>query len=111
MLEEFHDHSQAVMSITSSTNSSKIASGSVDKTIRVYDSRSGDVLHTILVDYEINSVCFSPDADKIVYGTSGSVVVWDLIKEQMTFERNGSSAALHSHRMAVALLLDSRMGL
>jgi WD40 repeat protein len=43
-------HTQAVTSVASSCDSSLVASGSFDKTVKIYDARSGDVLHTISSD-------------------------------------------------------------
>src|SRR6202041_889313 len=48
-------------------------------------------LQTIVADAAVESVCFSPDGDAIVYATDTSVVIWDIVKEVVTFEWQSGS--------------------
>lgn len=74
-------HTDAIRSVAFSADGSRIVSGSFDKTIRVWDVASGEVVagpfkgHTAYV----RSVAFSPDAKRIASSSDdGSVRVWDV---------------------------------
>jgi WD40 repeat protein len=57
----------------------KITCASHDPTmISVYDKDTGNILHTIQAQSNIEALCFSPDGHKIVHATGSSVGVFDL---------------------------------
>ncbi|KAF8750366.1 WD40 repeat-like protein [Rhizoctonia solani] len=72
-------HKFSICSVTFSPDGQLIASGSDDRTICVFDSRSGDLVLGPLKGHEapVRSVVFSPDGSHIVSGSDdGSVRAW-----------------------------------
>ena len=72
-------HDNGVNSVTYSPDGLRIASGSTDGTIRVWDAKSGAQL-AILCEHEdgVNSVTYSPDGHYIASGSAdGTIRVWD----------------------------------
>jgi hypothetical protein len=62
-----------------SLDGSRIASGSYDNSVKVWDSRSGTEVATLRGHTEqVTSACFSPDGSRIVSSDStGKTLVWD----------------------------------
>jgi WD40 repeat protein len=72
-------HSDWVYSVAFSHDSTKLASASRDKTVKVWDASSGACLHT-LEDHssDVNSVAFSHDSTKLASASYDKTVkVWD----------------------------------
>ena len=75
--------------IAFSHDSKMIAIGSRDRTIRVLDASSGDVLKTFYVGVDMGSLTFSPDNKQIVIGSTDvekNVRVFDIEKEMLIKE-------------------------
>jgi WD40 repeat protein len=70
-----------VTSVACSFDSSLVASGCKDGTVKVYDARSGDVLHSISTNDPIYSVQFPIHSDKILYTNENTATTWDLSRE------------------------------
>jgi WD40 repeat protein len=85
-------HTGAVNSVAYSPNGSRIASGSSDGTVRVWDSITGQTLAELKGDPAgVMSVAFSPDGTRLATGTwDGASKVWDVTTGQavLTFEGN-----------------------
>ncbi|CCA73757.1 hypothetical protein PIIN_07712, partial [Serendipita indica DSM 11827] len=78
-------HDDSVNTIAFSPDGSKIASGSNDNTIRLWDVVTGQPLGEPLRGHggSINSVAFSIDGSQIVSGSSGNTIqVWDTVTGQ-----------------------------
>jgi WD40 repeat protein len=54
-----------------------LASGSDDKTIKLWDAQSGQVNSTLNVDSGVNAVTWSPDAKSLASGSDDKTVrIW-----------------------------------
>jgi len=73
-------HSNVITSVAFSPDSSKIASGSFDQTIKIWDVNSGVVFRTLSGHKNyVYSVAFSADGSKIVSGSADSTIkLWDI---------------------------------
>ena len=81
-------HTDEVFSVAFSPDSKMLASASADKTIKLWDTQTGESLPqaeelTKLSKFEgnVNSVAFSPDGTVLASGAVGGVRFWDLKKE------------------------------
>ncbi|KAF7973424.1 hypothetical protein HWV62_15237 [Athelia sp. TMB] len=84
-LRTLHGHSADVNTVAFSPDGSKIASGSTDSTVRLWNVASGQENLPPFQGHEsrLQSVSFSPDGDKIVSGSSdGTVRVWNILGGQ-----------------------------
>ncbi|KAL5526138.1 hypothetical protein ACEPAG_7476 [Sanghuangporus baumii] len=73
-------HTDDINSITVSHDGGRIASGSRDKTIRVWSAFSGELIaDPFEVDDAVRSVAFSSDGKQVVSGSRGGTIhVWDV---------------------------------
>ncbi|KLO10958.1 WD40 repeat-like protein [Schizopora paradoxa] len=73
-------HDGAVYSVTFSPAGHHLVSGSLDRSMMIWDVRSGDVLHTISRAHEqpVSSVAYSLNGDQIVSGSDDCTIrLWD----------------------------------
>ncbi|KAF7363055.1 WD40 repeat-like protein [Mycena venus] len=77
VLPPFEGHTNTVRCVAFSADGERIVSGSPDKTVRVWDSRTGALLvGPIQHDDKLMSVAFSPDGERIVSG-GNDIMVWN----------------------------------
>ena len=78
-LKTLEGHSSWVNSVAYSPKGTRIVSGSVDETIKIWDANTGECLKTLEGNSGIvNSVAYSPDGTKIVSGSlDRTVKIWD----------------------------------
>ncbi|RYP69543.1 hypothetical protein DL771_006058 [Monosporascus sp. 5C6A] len=78
-LQTFEGHSNWVTSVAFSPDGSRISSGSGDRTVRIWDAKSGKEVRKLEGhDLWFNSVVFSPDGSRNISGSDDSTVrIWD----------------------------------
>ena len=85
-------HSSSVKSVAFSPDGSRIASGSSDRTIKIWDAKSGKEIRTL--EGHSDSVAFSPDGSRIASGSADRTIkIWDakLGKKIHTLEGHSGS--------------------
>lgn len=101
-------HTQRVTSVSISSSGQWIASGSDDRTVRIWQA-NGKHLHTLEIGEQVNDVAFSPDDQSIaVITTQGTVQRWSpqTGKQLSSFTASpqGTGLAFHpqGHQLATA---------
>ena len=80
LLRTLTGHTGGVLSVTYSPDGKKLASGSADGTVRIWDVGRGECERTLTghTSY-VNSVTYSPDGKKLASGSyDGTVRIWDV---------------------------------
>lgn len=73
-------HSAAISYVALSPDGDYFATSSYDKTIKVWDIRTGTILRTIKQNSLIDAVCYTPDAEHIVTGGQDGIVnIWNVM--------------------------------
>jgi len=90
-------HTRGVTAVAYSPDGLQLASGSIDSTIRIWDTLIGEETMILLHngDAVVNSVAFSPSGESIASGTSSGVYIWTNLTSQPT------SLQLNGHLRAV----------
>ena len=78
-LQTLKGHRNSVTSVAFSLDGQRLASGSWDKTIKIWDSASGSCLQTLESHrYLVTSVAFSPDGQRLASGSGDKTIkIWD----------------------------------
>jgi len=83
-IRTLRDHTNSVRSLSFNLYGSLLASGSDDKTIKIWDVSSGKCLQTLSRQHtdRIHSVLFSPDESRLVSGSDDKTIcIWSHVKE------------------------------
>ncbi|KAF5367739.1 hypothetical protein D9758_009906 [Tetrapyrgos nigripes] len=75
-------HTDLVRSVAVSFDGTRIASGSLDQTVRIWDAISGEAIGQSFQGHEdeINSVAFSPNGTRLASGSDDKTVrIWDIL--------------------------------
>ncbi len=75
-----HTGQRALTSVAVSPDGKRVATGSVDKTVIIWDAATGKELHTLRGHgAEVEAVAFSPDGKRLVTGSADTTArVWDV---------------------------------
>jgi|694.fasta_scaffold00506_4 hypothetical protein len=99
-------HSSSINSIVFSHDGSIFASGSDDKDIKFWDSKTGNLIHTINTDSPVQSLAFDPKGTLLASGHDDKTIkLWNMENKHLT-------NTLTKHQSAVTSLgfsLDSRI--
>ncbi|CAD8093303.1 unnamed protein product [Paramecium primaurelia] len=96
-LHKFNGHTGAVQSVCFSPDGNKLASGSDDSSIRIWDVKTGQQSQLDGHDYCINSVCFSPDGNTLASGSADwFVFLWDSKTRKIKAKLNGHTGSVQS---------------
>ena len=87
-----------------SPDRNKLASRSVDNTVRVWDVATGQIDYTLEGHSgSVNSVAFSPDESKLASGLDNETVrVWDVATIQVNYTLEGYSDSVNSPFLLVS---------
>ncbi|KAI1032369.1 hypothetical protein LB504_013206, partial [Fusarium proliferatum] len=91
-------HSQDAISVAFSHDSKKVASGSWDKTIRIWDAETGECERVLKGHSDpVNSVVFSHDSKKVASGSWDKTIrIWDAETGECERELKGHSYSVSS---------------
>lgn len=95
----FEGHEGPVYAVGFSPDGRQIVSGSLDRTIRLWDSATGEMLLTLQKAHEgaIRAVTFSPDQNSILSGgNDGMVRLWDARSGNERLTLGGQGQRVHS---------------
>ncbi len=85
-------HGDKQESICFTPDGNRLASASVDRTVRIWEVASGRCLATLQTGAKAFAVAFSPDGTRLVAGLAdGSIVVWDAHRFQIIVRLRGHS--------------------
>ena len=119
-LQTFEGHSSSVYSVAFSDDSSRLASASRDRTVKIWDTVSGECLRTLEGHSDwVYSVAFSDDSSRLASASDdGTVKIWDTVSGEclqtlrigrklvnISFDATGS--CLHTEIGAITLNISS----
>ncbi|KAK3995678.1 HET-R [Cladorrhinum sp. PSN332] len=97
-LQTLEGHHDSVNSVTFSPDGQRLASGSSDNTVKIWDPASGQCLQTLEGHHDsVNSVAFSPDSQRLASGSSDNTVkIWDPASGQCLQTLEGHNSLVYS---------------
>ena len=85
-------HTNDVPSLAMSPDGTTLASGSLDSTVKLWDTKTFEEMATLRVNGEIWSLAFSPDGSMLAAGTVGGwIALWDVASRERTGTLAGHS--------------------
>jgi eukaryotic-like serine/threonine-protein kinase len=98
LLYVYHGHLDSVTSVSWSPDGNRIASGSYDRTVQVWDAVNGDYAYTYRGHTKrVTCVAWSPDGTRIASGSDDSTVqVWNALNGEHIYTYHGHNGDLHS---------------
>ncbi|WPJ67032.1 hypothetical protein SMAC4_14111 [Sordaria macrospora] len=97
-LQTLEGHSRSVRSVAFSPDGQRLASGSVDNTIKIWDPASGSCLQTLEGHSQyVDSVAFSPDGQRLASGSGDDTIkIWDTASGSCLQTLEGHSKTVRS---------------
>ncbi|WP_084763412.1 NACHT and WD repeat domain-containing protein, partial [[Scytonema hofmanni] UTEX B 1581] len=91
-------HSELVISVAFSPDGKTLASGSADKTIKLWDVATGKISQTLTGHSKwVNSVAFSPDGKTLASGSADKTIkLWDVATGKLSQTLTGHSDGVYS---------------
>lgn len=79
IVNRFSRHTETILSVCISNDGTILVSGSIDKTIKIWDVKTGSLIRTLKGHKQtIQCVCISPDNNQIASGSRDNYVkIWD----------------------------------
>lgn len=73
-------HTSEITASVVTADGALLVSGSLDRTVRVWDVETGDLLHTLEASTRVTSLAAHPDGMTVAAGDSdGAITVWDVV--------------------------------
>lgn len=103
-------HTDYVRPSCFSPDGSRIATGSWDGTVRVWDSRSGVELARLEVGGHVHFICFSPDGSRLLAVAGYDALIWDTVpRRERLMDREKTIAARAEGERVLDALLKARL--
>ncbi len=86
-VRELRGHTESVWSVAWSPDGQRLASGGIDKTVRIWNVSTGETLRSLPAPDFVSSVDWSPDGELLVAGTAKQhLVVWKSVTGDVVAE-------------------------
>jgi eukaryotic-like serine/threonine-protein kinase len=95
-LATMYGHADSVLAVAFSSDGSRVASGSADSTVKVWDRQSQSEVFTLRGHATaVKAVAFSPDGRQLASGSAdGRLRIWDVSRGEHVFTWRGHAAAV-----------------
>lgn len=99
-LQTLHGHSMDVYCVAFNPESTMLATGSRDSTVRLWNFQTGALLVSLQPGIDVRSLAFSPDGNRLAASTwSGIVKVWQVSPDKQGIDREIAHHQLRSERV------------
>jgi WD40 repeat protein len=95
LLRRLEGHTSSVTSVAFSPDGTRAATGSADRTIRVWDAAAGATLQALAAPDRVNALAFAPDGLRLLAAyQDGTGAIWDLGKGEPAMRISGHEGAM-----------------